>query len=977
MSKTKNHLANITVVFFSIILLSSSFVSLIPSFADTTGLFFPNSASFFHPGGSDIGSYTDVVSVNGVCGESANLALNNDVNNIVMKFDSTSIPSTATNVSINMTSVLSVQDISNTKIVLEYSNGTDLFVPETTGALVSSTACASERVTKTKIVSYAGSSPDTDLDGLQIRIFSNGNDDAQVDYTALEILYDLVSPTGTLTIEKVAIGANGTFQFTNDTGVFYINTEIANTTSITVEPGTYNITETSLPTNWRLIDIQCDDDSNKNIEDKYVNASVSSGEDLTCTFYNVKNGTLTINKEVVPVDFDGYFDFELDSSYLTTLSDGAGYGPISIFNNTQYNVTEIINPNYTTIVNCGDGDNASNTALVTPEPGEDIECTFTNTIKNATLTIIKETDPEGDDTTFFDFEGNSTDIGSFQLKGLAPNNSTEPFSLYPGAYNVTENLTGPWELLDIDCGDDATYINDYPNNRTTISLDPEEDVTCTFTNNKLISTLNVTKYATEYSDTFEFFNGTLFDLIVPADGSNSVKYEVEVGSHNVTEIVPYGWKLVNIFCDDNLVDTNSTTAFLDISVDNDVNCEFYNEPSTDLAITKNATAYAHEGDIVSYYINVTNNGPHRAHDVSVYDFIDQNTTYDDSDPLFYSFNDPIGIWNVPSDLEVNDSIGFQLNVTVSSSQPGYLNNTALVNSTTHEINYENNTASAFTAVLPKLLVTNGADINGFDFNSTSIDMRDFRIIYTPDPLDVSNFTLSSTTPGVFFAHIFYIDEPNTPASMNVTIPGPFVSKGTNWLHTYGDVEIDGDGFVPVNDIPFTSNVTSITGLNGAVVHVNGTTSDNGLFYAIMHLEFGLKKTPNYTNVMNNATNTNSDYSIDDHTEFQFGVDADADENDSTDSIYNLNVFKNPRGVLGHTDDPLNSYEVYLINEDTLEEIGPVLTDEDDFAFIDYMHKGKATTFHLESDGCDPSDSFTLGGKYKYQYAELENCYTAP
>ncbi len=120
-------------------------------------------------------------------------------------------------------------------------------------------------------------------------------------------------------------------------------------------------------------------------------------------------------------------------------------------------------------------------------------CTFTNT-KRGSITIVKEDvsafDNPGDGTDF-DFAG---DFGAFQLDDPdvddadGVNTSITFSNLVPGDYSVTEvvptdpdplDLDGPWSLTGVVCaGGDAADITD----GVTISLDPGENITCTFQN---------------------------------------------------------------------------------------------------------------------------------------------------------------------------------------------------------------------------------------------------------------------------------------------------------------------------------------------------------------------------------------------------------------------------------------------------------------------------------------------------------------
>jgi len=1051
-SKSKNQLANITVVFFSIILLSSSVVGFMPNQFEA---YAASESSYSLLDGS---GWSSPSSTKGIPDNACSTTQNGgDVLTLTgFDFPSISASDVINSVTIRIDAAKETNAVSITAQLRNgaTNNGNTVTFTPSNGNCSNSAWLASQDPTSD---SWTG----TTIQNLQVTLTANGPTmgSARTHFIdAVEISVDYTpasSPTGTLTIVKNTVGGNGVFQFMNDTGSFSIDTTTLNTgnQAFVVPPGQYNITET-VPIGWDLTSYSCTSGTNNTANT--VNATVSADQTTTCTFINTKRGTLEIVKEVIGVS-DGIFTFNNDTGSFdidTSISDTK----IISVPPGQYNITETIPIGWDlTSYSCTSGtNNTANTVNATVSAGQTTTCTFVNT-ERGILNITKNIIGFNDDTFTF-----INDTGSFDIitEGLT---KTQTFIVPPGIYNITENITSGYDLTSYTC-DNGTNSTENTVNATVVA---GLTTICTFVNTEQLGVLNITKSVIGINDdTFTFNNDTgSFDIqtlnlsgnqtmlvppgiyniteVIPSgydltsytcdNGTNSTENTVNAtvvagltttcdfvntergilnitkatlyddgtftfnndtgsfdiqtlnlsgnqtmlvppGIYNITEMVDYDWVLESYSCDNG---SNSTLNTVNATVlpGGTTNCLFYNEPATDLLISKNGTAYVHPNGLITYYINVTNQGPHDAYDVKVYDLMDPDTNYFSSSTVTGSYDQGNDIWNIGK-LDANLSAILQLVVSVDSdAEIGYLNNTAIVNSTTHEIDNSDNTDSALSAVLPNIWVTNGGNILGFDFNSTSIDTKDFRIIYTPDPLDISNFTLSSTTPGQFFAHAFYIGEPNTDATMNVTIPGPFVSQGTNWIHTYGDVEIIDDGFVPLNGVVFTSSNTSITGINGSEVQINGTTSDNGLFYARIHLDYGLKKTPNYMNAANHAINSDSAKTVYDHSEYMFEIDASGVDNDGVDSIYNLNVFKNPRGVLGlTTDDISEGHTVELFRSEDDSFVASAVTDENGYAFIDYQHKGKASDYYLHSDDCTVnSPDFTLGGKYKYQYAELSGC----
>jgi hypothetical protein len=90
------------------------------------------------------------------------------------------------------------------------------------------------------------------------------------------------------------------------------------------------------------------------------------------------------------------------------------------------------------------------------------------------IRIIKDTDPESNNVEF-DFDST---LGDFDLED---DESTLFSNLDEGTYTFTENETGGWNLIDIDCSGGSHAI-DLGLERVRVFLDSGDDVTCTFFN---------------------------------------------------------------------------------------------------------------------------------------------------------------------------------------------------------------------------------------------------------------------------------------------------------------------------------------------------------------------------------------------------------------------------------------------------------------------------------------------------------------
>jgi len=193
--------------------------------------------------------------------------------------------------------------------------------------------------------------------------------------------------------------------------------------------------------------------------------------------------TVTVIKNVSPIDNGSLWDFILTgpdsfSENATDIGDEDSY----LFNNlnpgTGYVLSETTNSNYDTSVECTlDGQSfASGSDSVSLDLGEDedVICTFTNTIHNGSITVEKVTNPSGVEQTF-----------DFTLGGDADGETTlgdgESYTfsdLLPGTYSLTEgeSVFG-WDLTGAVCSDES--------NPSSIDLSAGEDITCTFTNERL------------------------------------------------------------------------------------------------------------------------------------------------------------------------------------------------------------------------------------------------------------------------------------------------------------------------------------------------------------------------------------------------------------------------------------------------------------------------------------------------------------
>jgi len=232
---------------------------------------------------------------------------------------------------------------------------------------------------------------------------------------------------------------------------------------------------------------------------------------------------------------------------------GLGFAPGS------YGVREVDIPTNWTLTNivCESVNGNSTSTFGTFVPGEnslDVElgagdrvvCTFTNEYTpTGSITIRKNVDNDFFNDLEFDFTFNGSTDFSLSESG----DDFVVTDLPAGDYPVTEVVPANWDLASIDCGQGNN--NTALSGGLTIVLEPGENEVCTFNNNYLGETGNITIRKNVDDDNFadlEFdfvFNGdTPFSL--SENGNAFVLENIPVGNYPVIETVPTNWDLVSI-----------------------------------------------------------------------------------------------------------------------------------------------------------------------------------------------------------------------------------------------------------------------------------------------------------------------------------------------------------------------------------------------------------------------------------------------
>ncbi len=197
---------------------------------------------------------------------------------------------------------------------------------------------------------------------------------------------------GTLEVNKIAVGGDGTFTFSGDTGMPAIATVTGSGyASVDLSPGTNYILNEAPLANWTLTSAQCTNllDPTGPLIDLYdlsgnpLPITIEDGKTSTCTFTNTYSGssggqgTLMIIKNTT--GGDGSFDYAVSGATSTssTAITMSGVGSTSFtLNSGTYSLTEPATPGWTnTSSSCDNGD-PLNAIIITS--GTTVTCTFYN-----------------------------------------------------------------------------------------------------------------------------------------------------------------------------------------------------------------------------------------------------------------------------------------------------------------------------------------------------------------------------------------------------------------------------------------------------------------------------------------------------------------------------------------------------------------------------------------------------------------------
>ncbi|PTQ89995.1 hypothetical protein [Agitococcus lubricus] len=350
-----------------------------------------------------------------------------------------------------------------------------------------------------------------------------------------------------ITLTKISNGGVGAFTFTGDNGftsqtitTVTAGTGVAGATQTLAAVSTATTITETIPAGYEVTAINCTGlgsggTATPNLATGSVvlnAAATAAGTNIACTFTNRKKPLIRVNKTVSSLfDANDRFTTEIRTVSATgtvvsttgsSLTTGGGVlttGGAATYNatgkyegavGTQYFITESITAGtsvlgrYTTSISCTNALSGSATVLpsgttapftITPQAGDDISCTLTNTVRQPTVTISKvSTGAVGT----FNFTNTNLSSASSALTTTVVSTpvNTAALTVTNRNNNVTVQETVPanWTLSSVTCVDNNSAVTSNPASFGTLvgsqitilpaNLQVGADIVCTFTNRK-------------------------------------------------------------------------------------------------------------------------------------------------------------------------------------------------------------------------------------------------------------------------------------------------------------------------------------------------------------------------------------------------------------------------------------------------------------------------------------------------------------
>ncbi len=298
----------------------------------------------------------------------------------------------------------------------------------------------------------------------------------------IDCIYTNTLQQGTLIIDKVAVGGDATFGYsvtgpTASTQSIITSGGNGTTGSISVNSGSYVVSENTIPSGWDLTNSTCTNGTPASF-------TVTAGQTTTCTFTNTKHGSLKVTKNAV--GGDATFSFPATG---TAVGSGGLTNPFTILTvsgvkettfstipaGSTYSITESSLSGWIT-----DSSTCSGTIIA----GAESTCTFTNT-KKPTLTVNKILSPSIDPGLFnLQIDGSTAGTGA----NVGDTGTTGAVEVSIGAHTVSETAGTSTTLTDY-----TSVISGQCALDGSITLAAGENKVCTITNTRNTGTIELKK----------------------------------------------------------------------------------------------------------------------------------------------------------------------------------------------------------------------------------------------------------------------------------------------------------------------------------------------------------------------------------------------------------------------------------------------------------------------------------------------------
>jgi hypothetical protein len=409
---------------------------------------------------------------------------------------------------------------------------------------------------------------------------------------------------------------------------------------------------------WETTAVECDQPALTN--GPSATLELQPGADVTCTFTNIRHGSVTVVKETA--GGDGTFPFTLagaDARDVTTVG-GSGSATWPDVTPGAMSLAETVPEGWRLDgATCAVGgvplptDVTSAGVTFTLAAGADVVCTFTDT-KLADVTVVKHT--VGGDATF-DFA--LTDHGTKTVSTVDGAGTAAWDAVEPGTYELTETIPTDWDLGSVACtsnGDalDAAALD----TGVSFAVAAGAHVVCTFTDTARGTIRVIQQTDPETSDEFALtFDGAPFTLA--GDGGIQTFAHLLPRAYDIAEQLPDGWDLASVDCGDQPVVRDGPTITVDLAPGASLVCTFTAVQATTASI--GLTEFvdgspARPGDTVFYVFTITNTGQSQLTNVALSDDLLGIIPLDVTDLAPGESHEAVVPYNVPGDAPVGQAI---------------------------------------------------------------------------------------------------------------------------------------------------------------------------------------------------------------------------------------------------------------------------------------------------------------------------------